>query len=840
MLNFIIEVKLSLNHLYNNYLFKFPKTGFVIIISVLLFFGYFANNLVIDASSDTLILEGDRDLAYTQLVNKRFYAPDFLILAYTPREDLFSKSTLDNIEKMTSKFLNINNVESVTSILNVPLLLSPPKPLSELIENIPTLKSNNINLKLVKREFLSSPIYRDNLVSSDFKTTSIIINLKQDQFGIKLRDERNLLRYKKTENTAKPEDLEKLKLIEIEFEKYKKLSKTINEETIKEIRSILEPYKKKEVIFLGGLGMITNDVIDYVKQDLKIFGFSILVFLIITLIIIFRQLRWIVIPLTTCLFSVVITSGILGLFGWDITIISSNFVSLQLIFTMAIIVHLTVKYRELYLLNTDYSQKKLLIKTLSSMAKPCFYTVATTIVGFSSLVFSGLLPVINFGWMMSIGIIISLISSFVLFPFMQVFLNKVEPNLSFEKMFPLPSFFLKVSTFIGRKIIPISLIILFFGLLGIIQLRVENSFIDYFKNDSEIYKGMKLIDQKLGGTTLLDITVDLDEEVKEEIYITEDDNFEEDEFDFLEEDNETISTSNQLFFTSSKMELLHKIHDYLEKQPEIGKVMSFATLLKVGKELNNKKDLDIIQLALLYSELPEKYKKIIVSPYLSIEENQAKFSIRIKDSLPDLRRNDLINKLKIELPKVANIEEEKIHYSNVLILYNNMLQSLFKSQILTVGTVLILLFLMFIVLFRSLKISFIALFPNMISIALVLGFMGWFKIPLDMMTITIAAISMGIAVDNTIHYIYRFRNELKKDNNYQLSMHRTHMSIGFAMYYTSVTIIIGFCILIFSNFIPSIYFGLLTSIAMLMALLSSLILLPQLLILFKPFNATNK
>ena len=143
---------------------------------------------------------------------------------------------------------------------------------------------------------------------------------------------------------------------------------------------------------------------------------------------------------------------------------------------------------------------------------------------------------------------------------------------------------------------------------------------------------------------------------------------------------------------------------------------------------------------------------------------------------------------------------------------------------------------MFLFLFKSFKTSLIALFPNIISISLVLGFMGWFKIPLDMMTITIAAISMGIAVDNTIHYIYRFRNELIKDNNYSLSMHRTHMSIGFAMYYTSVTIIVGFCILIFSNFIPSIYFGILTSIAMLMALLSSLILLPQLLILFKPFE----
>ena len=825
-----------LSNLYNNYIFKYHKPILALLLSFLLFFGYFANKLNIDASSDTLILEGDKDLAYTQLVNKRYYSSDFLILAYTPKEDLLSKNTIETIENISAKLLQINNVDSVTSILNVPILMSPPMTITELVDYIPTLKSQNIDLDLVKKEFISSPLYSDNLVSRDFKTTSIIINLKEDKVGLKIRDERNLLREKNLQVSLNDTDLVKLNNLEKRYNNHKKIIKSTNEKTINQIREIIKPIKDKEIIFLGGLGMITNDVIAYVKQDLKIFGFSILLFLIITLVIIFRQFRWIIIPIVTCFFSVVVTSGVLGIFGWDITIISSNFISLQLIFTMAITVHLTVKYRELYFINADVNQKQLLIETLSSMAKPCFYTVATTIVGFSSLVFSGLLPVINFGWMMSIGIIISLISSFILFPILQIHLNKVKPNVGFEKMFPLPEIFSKVSNFIGKKIIFIALIILFFGVIGIFQLRVENSFIDYFKNNSEIYKGMKLIDQKLGGTTLLDITVDLEEELSEEIYVDEDSIFEDDEFDFLEEDSESMNSSNQLFFTSSKMELISIIHDYLNDQPEIGKVMSFATLLKVGKELNNKKELDIIQLALLYSELPDKYKKIIVSPYLSIENNQAKFSLRIKDSMPSLRRNELINRLKTEIPNIANISKERVHFSNVLILYNNMLQSLFKSQILTLGTVIILLFIMFLLLFKSFKTSLIALFPNIISISLVLGFMGWFKIPLDMMTITIAAISMGIAVDNTIHYIYRFRNELIKDNNYSLSMYRTHMSIGFAMYYTSVTIIVGFCILIFSNFIPSIYFGILTSIAMLMALLSSLILLPQLLILFKPFE----
>ena len=824
------------NAFYKNFIFKFPKLIFCLLLTIVIFFGYFAKFLVIDASSDTLILEGDKDLAYTQLVSNRYYSPDFLILAYTPKEDLFSTNTLENIESISSNLLKLDLVASVTSILNVPLLLSPPIKLSELSQGVPNIKSKGMDLQLAKEEFISSPIYKDNLVSSDFTTTSIVINLKADVKGIKLRDERNKLRVKQSKNIINESELKKLKIIENTYKSYKNKSKIQNEETITSIRNIIKPYQKEEVIFLGGLNMITNDVVNFVKNDLKIFGFSILLFLVISLVTIFRQLRWVLIPLITCSFSVIITSGILGIFRWDITIISSNFISLQLIFTMAIIVHLTVKYRELYSLNPSFSQKDLLIETVSSMALPCLYTVATTIVGFSSLVFSGLLPVINFGWMMSIGISISLLSAFILFPLLQLYLNKISPNLKFEQNVPLPKYFANISNFFGKKIIFLAFIIFLIGTIGVAQLKVENSFIDYFKNSSEIYKGMKLIDQKLGGTTLLDITLDFDESFEEDVYREDVDEFAIDDFDFLDEEALSSNNASKLFFTSSKMNLISKVHNYLERQPEIGKVMSFATLLKVGKVMNNGNNLDIIQLALLYSELPDEYKKIIVSPYISIEHNQAKISMRIKDSMPELRRNEFLKKINLEIPNIVNMDPDKIHYSNVLILYNNMLQSLFKSQILTIGSVIILLFFMFLLLFKSIKVSLIALIPNVISICLVLGFMGWFKIPLDMMTITIAAISMGMAVDNTIHYIYRYKKELMTDNNYSLAMRRTHMSIGFAMYYTSITIIIGFLVLVFSNFIPSIYFGLLTSLAMLMALLSSLILLPQLLIAFKPFK----
>ena len=831
---------MDISKIYNQYILKRSKLSLLFIAIIVTFFAFHIKDLVIDASTDTLILEGDKDLAYTQLVNKRYYSPDFLILAYTPKSSLFSNETLKNIENITSELIKLSEVGSVTSILNVPLLQSPPKPLVKLLEHIPTMRDNNINIDLVKKEFLESPIYKDNLVSRDFKTTALIINLEEDLEGKILFEERNDLRTKKRNNLINDDEQKKLELVEKKYNSYRKNLISKNEVTIKDIRKIISPYNNKESIFLGGLSMISNDVIKFVKNDLKVFGISIFIFLIAALFIIFRQIRFILVPIIICLSSVIITAGILSLYGWKVTVISSNFISLQLIFTMAIVVHLTVKYREFYSIYLNKTQKELLIESVLTMIKPCFYTVATTIAGFSSLVFSGLLPVINFGWMMSIGITVSLILSFLLFPLLQINLDKVSPNFNFEKSFPLPIYFARFSLYIGRNIIWFAFLILIVSLIGISYLKVENSFIDYFKKNSEIYRGMKVIDENLGGTTLLDVTIDLNNEsmIEEVISNNTDDDIDEfadDEFDFLDEEV-VEQDKSKLFFTSYKMNIINEVHDYLESYEEIGKVMSFSTLLKVGKKLNNGNDLDIIQLALLYSELPDEYKKIVINPYISIENDQARISMRIIDSLPDLRRNELISKLSEEIPKIAGLPKENVHLSNVLILYNNMLQSLFKSQILTLGSVIILLFSMFLILFRSVLISLIAILPNLISISFVLGFMGWFNIPLDLMTITIAAISMGIAVDNTIHYIYRFKNEIIKDNNYDHALNRTHKSIGFAMYYTSVTIIVGFSILIFSNFIPSIYFGLLTSMAMLIALFSSLILLPQLLILFKPFK----
>ncbi len=807
--------------------------------------GYQARYLEIDASAETLLLEDDKDLAFTRKVNERYGSSDFLVLTYSPKGDLLADNTLNSLRKLSAELLALDRVESVDSILNVPLLESPPKPVSELIKNVPTLESPGIDKALAKKEFLNSPIYRDNLVSPDFKTTALLINLHDDPLYRELLQQRNSLRKKEKEQSLSSVEQLELEKVLRDFKNHRDKMRLIEHKNISKVRAIADNYRGEAKIFLGGASMVADDLITFIRSDLQVFGSAVFVFLMLTLWVIFRQLRWILLPLITCSFSVVTTSGFLGLFGWEVTVISSNFISIQLIITMAITIHLIVRYRELARLNPEMDQRQLILDSTIFMARPCTFAVLTTVVGFASLVLSGILPVMNFGWMMSAGIGVSLFLTFLIFPVLLMQMPKAMPNTSFESRFALTKIFADITERHGKSILFISVAAFIISIAGAARLNVENSFIDYFKESTEIYQGMKLIDQQLGGTTPLDLIVNLEQSEDEFQQTEQDSNAEvevedEEEFDAFEEEFEESAGEAQYWFTAEKMARIEKIHDYLNGLEQTGKVLSLGTMLKIGKTLNSGKPLDNFMLALLYNELPERFRKIIMDPYVSVENNEARFYVRIRDSEPNLRRNELLKQIQFDLKDKLDIPEGKWQLANLLVLYNNMLQSLFKSQILTLGVVIVAFLIMFIFLFRSITIALIAIFPNVLSIGVVLGFMGWMGIPLDMMTITIAAISVGIAVDNTIHYIHRFKHEFTIDRNYLAAMHRSHESIGYAMYYTSITIIIGFSILVLSKFIPSIYFGLLTGLAMLIALVAALTLLPQLLIVLKPLGPENQ
>jgi predicted RND superfamily exporter protein len=835
----------NLTRFYDKIVLERPRLILLCLLVVIAFLGYKAKDFKLDASTETLILETDEDFIYSRIIKSRYGGHDYLLMIYTPSKDLFSDSSLAQLTRLRDDLRQLKGVSSVFSILDAPLLKSSPEPVGgqKPAAGTLTLESPTVDRRLAKIEFSKSPLYQNLLVSPDLKTTALQIKLHTDERFQGMLTRRDLLRIKQADKQLTASELDEFKTISEKLEKLREKNKKTRHQDIAKIRALMDNYRRDAELFLGGLGMIADDMISFIKSDLKVFGIGVLFFLIVTLSLIFKNPRWVLLPMLCCTFSAISMMGLLGMFGWQVTVISSNFISLQLIITMAITIHLIVRYRGLALRNPEAEQRKLILDTVRLMVTPCLYAAMTTIAGFGSLLLCDLLPVKTFGWMMIAGIIVSLGVTFLLFPAGLMVVHKGPPQpkrANKRSRYSLTSFLAGFTATHGKTVLVSSGIIFGISLFGISRLVVENSFIDYFKDTTEIYQGLKVIDQKLGGTSPLDVIIEVDEpEASSHVPgpvtgAKSDEGFEEfDEFESAEDDG-------RYWFTAEKMARITRIHDYLDGLSETGKVVSLATMLKIAEDLNNGQPLDNFQLALLYGELPDKFKTIVLKPYVSVEHNQVRYAIRVKDSEKSLRRNELLKKIRYDLINKLGLSEDHVHLTGLLVLYNNMLQSLFESQILTLGVVVIALMGMFLILFRSFKLALIAITPNLLAIGAVLGVIGWLNIPLDMMTITIAAISMGIAVDNTIHYIYRFRQEFNVERNYVKTIFNCHGSIGYAIYYTSVTVIIGFSILALSNFLPTIYFGLLTGLAMLIALIASLTLLPQLLIVFRPFGPEDR
>lgn len=821
---------MNLNSFYYK-LLKYPK---LILLSVLFFvvlLGSFSLKVEIDASSETLLLKDDKDLVFSREVNKVYGSSDYLVVTYTPKSELLSDETLSGISKLSSDLLELDAVASINSILNVPLLKNSSQSIADLLQHIPTLE-DGADRELAKKEFLSSALYKKHLVSSDFKTTALLLNLKEDTEYLKLLHKRNALALRDENSSLSEEDLLELKKVSLEFKKNRDAARGKNHETIKEIRNIIKQHRGNDELFLGGVNMITDDMISFVRSDLKVYGTIIILFIILILWKIFGQWRFIILSISILFLSVLAMTGILGLFGLEVTVISSNFVSLQMIITMSLVMHLSIKYKEVLLSLPHAAHKEIIVKSTASMFKPSFYVILTTIVGFGSLVASGIVPVIDLGWMMSGGVFISLIITFILFPTIMILFPKMKIDTHKKDEFLLTGKLADIVASYKKSIIVVTLLLVAFSISGSKFLIVENSFIDYFKKDTEIYRGMYVIDKQLGGTTPLDVIIDFPAPIVEESAVEEFDEFDEFEDELASSENE-----EQYWFTENKMTQIEAIHDYLDSLPAVGKVLSLATTIKVARSVNDGKDLDSVAYAYIYNELPNKYKDILLKPYLDLQNNQVRFTVRIIDSMKDLRRDELLKRIQREIHEKLGVPKENIRLANMMVMYNNMLQSLFNSQIKTLGIVLLSLFVMFLILFKSFKVAIIASMVNIIPVGVIFGFMGWFALPLDMMTITIAAISLGIAVDNTIHYLYRFKQEYKKDNNYLASMHRAHATIGSAMYYTSMIIMFGFSVLALSSFYPTIHFGLLIMLAMFMAVIADLLLLPMLIVLIKPFKS---
>ena len=890
----------------------FPKITLALFTALALFFGYYSTKLEIDASSQTLLLDNDKDLQIWREVSKRYETPNFLVLAYTPAGDLLAPETIRKIAQMDAAFSKLDFVASVTDITNVPLLLNKGGGMSELLKHIPTLTDADVHLTAARREFATSPFYASNLVSADFRTTAILINLKPQiryEELLHLRDgAKSALEQAEHEGNRSGAQISQLKdalkASEQNFKSYRDELREKDHHDIVALRALIAGFEKEfagDRLFLGGLNMIADDMVGYVRSDLATYGLGALVLLLACFWLFFRQAKFILLPLIICAYSVVLAAGLFGFLSFEVTVISSNFIALQLIITVSVCIHLIVAYREFSARFHAFSQRQLVYAVLRERARPCFFAIFTTVIGFMSLIFCDIKPVISLGIMMSVGISISLVTAFGVFGAVMSLLRRTHNNRSFEQHFKFTLWCAETALRSRSAVYGVCAAAVIFGLYGISQLRVGNSFIGYFKKSTDIRAGMEVIDTNLGGTIPLDIVVKFksasgadpasgsensasgganfksgensnparrnfaanstrknsiarnlnDQNFSEQSSVAtaqpsgavnldqthaanlEQNSAASDDFGDFEAEYAANENKPQYWFTSEKMRIIGKIDDFLKDKNVaghefIGNVSSLASLLKLGKQINQGRDLDDLSLALIYSELPQNYREMVLSPFVNIEANEAHFSIRTIDSDPNLRRAQFLADLKRDLSSLLANDNVTLQISGIMVLYNNMLQSLMSSQIDTLGITVLVLFVLFVIIFRSFSYALIAIVVNLIPLCACFGIMGVAGIPLDIMSITISAISIGIGVDDVIHYIYRYKREFARLGDEAAAIRASHASIGYAMYYTSFAIILGFSVMMMSNFWPTIYFGMLICLVMSLLLLGALIILPSL------------
>ena len=831
--------------IYERLVLAHPARVLVAMLALLGFFGWHAQHFELDASADSLLLEDDRDLQTLRELQTRYDSKDLLIVTYAPGGDVFAEASLRQLRALRDRLVSAPGVESIISILDVPLLDNVEGvSLSAVADNVRTLDDPATDRVRAREELLASPVFGEVLVSADARTAALLLTMKDDEAYRALLSKRNRLLIARAaedlDDAARAGIDAELEGIERFYESAKRRVTASRRAEIAAIRDVLGEFagasrssmpEAGDTLHLGGVPMIADDMITFVRNDLVVFGIGVAVFLVIVLSLIFREARWVVLPLAGCFYAGLLMIGMLGLVGWKVTVISSNFLALMLIITISMNIHLTVRYRQLHRDFPELTHHDLVAATVRRMVWPCLYTALTTIIGFGSLVFSGIKPVIDFGWMMSIGLAVTFITAFTLFPAIVLLLGRAgapEPADAESRITRgITRGLALAAERRGGLVIASAVGLLAVCVLGVSRLTVENSFVDYFSEDTEIYRGLALIDRELGGTTPLEIVLELDEDrifddepsPKPERY-----------------DAEAELEKAGYWFTAFKIERIKEVHDWLASHPEIGKVLSLASLVRVGEKLNDGKPLDSLELALVYRRAPEDLRRSLIDPYIDILWDEARISLRIRDTLPDLNRKELLDRIRTGLRDELELGPDDVTVGGLLVLYNNMLQSLFTSQISTLGAVLAGVAVMLLLLFRSPTLSLLGIVPNLLAAGAVLGAMGLASIPLDFMTITVAAVTIGIAVDNAIHYIYRFREEFARSGDYAATMHVCHANIGKAVFYTSATVIFGFSILVLSNFLPTIYFGLLTGLAMAIALLGALTLLPKLILLTRPFG----
>ena len=805
---------------------KKPLLTLSIIIAVIAGLSPYLQNISIDASPDSLLLESDPDLKFYREVHSEYGTDEFIVVGFKPDEDLFAPASIAYVSQLTETLLAIDKIDNVTSIATVPLLQQARRMDAEGVSHFKLLNDEDIDINLVRKEFTSSALYASNLVSSTGKATAIIANIKMNTALDSLLQQKYSLLEQLQQRADDDALLAAMESLNEQLLVQRNITGKDYELALQQIRQVINQQGDAGVFYLAGAPLISNDIKTFIKNDIIVFGISILAIMFIVLYLFFRRLSWVLLSLGCAFLNVMLVAGLIGLLELQLTLISANFVALLIIFSITLSIHVIIRYQEICSLNPDSDNN--IVVALQQIFTPCSYMIATSAIAFLSLIASDIQPVIYFGLIMVLGLICAFTITFTALPALIKLIKPKIIDFKSDRSSSLLNSLLNIILANQRVTSMVLLAIVVFSTFGITQITVENRFIDYFKSNTDIHQGLVFVDQELGGTVPLEIMLDAPPVSDDQEWL-EDDEFS----DYLDEEEDSF-TQQSYWYNRQGINKIQAIHEYLESHKQVGKVLSIHSTAEVMREVANGETLEDFHLALIYNMVSAEIKDILINPYISSNGDQARIVARIKDSDHSLIRNELLTQINNDINENLLAEGETVRLTGISVLYNNVLQSLYQSQILTLSTVFVCILVMLLFLFRSIPLALIGTIPNVFTALFILGSMGLFKIPLDIMTITIAAITIGIGVDYAIHYIHRYRKEIQADADHSAAIHTVQTTVGKALYYTSITITLGFVVLVSSNFMPSIYFGMFTSLAMVISLLATFTIIPILLNTFRP------
>ncbi len=729
-------------------------------------------SLRFDASSETLVVEGDAEFAAYVATAKRFPSDAFVLLTWEPRAGgPFERHNLERLSALQQRAAQIPGVTGTLSVLDVPLLN---------LRGQPTLLDDGVSLAEARGYFLGQDLFVNQLISADGQSLGVKVDLEPDA------------------------------------------GDAAREQTLGAIRALRANFEAEARIFIGGVPLIGSDMIRFVREDVLWFSIAAVSLITLALVFFFRRLRWVALCLANCVIVIGLEVGILGFLDTPVSVVSANFVSLLAIVAISFTIHLVVRYRELLAQHGDREHAALVRDTMRSKFAPCLYTALTTMVAFTSLLTSGIPPVEDFGWMMSVGVALALLVTYTVFPALLLLLPKGRASSTLGQPLAITRVLGRWAAHRSAMVGALALALAVACGLGVARLSLDSHFSQYFKPASDIRQGLEFIDSHFGGVLPLDIIVQLTP--FEAVEVDEDDDF------FFAEPAIYPASA---WFSSDKVDVADALATYLRGREDVGSVTSLADLATLGAQVLGSERLDDAQLGVLVASLGEQGRAQLVRPVANPDTGELRIGVRMREKTPPADYPQVLADIRAAADTVPGISAAQIQTTGMFILFGQSIRTLFDSQLRTIAYVLLATLAMFFVLLRSFPYALIGIVANALAAMSVLAYMGFAGVPLDMMTITIAAICIGIGVDDAIHYLHRYRDERRGGLDPVRAVLACHRSIGRAIYFTSVTVIAGFSVLVLSNFVPTIYFGLLTAVAMAAALVANLLLLPSLLVLYE-------